>query len=116
MLCEVTSAGSKTLSDPQTAVTPYASCESAPLFVVQVIVAPDAVIADEVIAENVRGPTRETLAATDEPFNVAVIFAAWAETRTAGLAGELGGGGLGGTASGGRTGQRGVGGVAGATT
>jgi len=56
------------------------------LFVVQVIVAPDAVIADEVIAENVRGPTRETLAATDEPFNVAVILAAWSETSTPVLA------------------------------
>ena len=54
-LCEVTSAGSKALTDPYAVVAPYASCESEALLVVQVIVAPDAVIADAVMPETSEG-------------------------------------------------------------
>ncbi len=72
ILCEVTKAGINALTDPYAEVSPYATCESAPLLVVQVIVAPDAVIVDVVIPERVTGATSESVAAADVPFNVAV--------------------------------------------
>ncbi len=71
--------GSRALTDPYAAVAPYATCESAPLLVVQVIVAPDAVIEDAVIPEIVSGATNESVADLDEPFNVAVTVAVWSE-------------------------------------
>jgi hypothetical protein len=74
------------LTDPYAEVTPYATCESAPLLVFQAIVAPDAVIADAVIPERVRGATSEMLAAADEPLRVAVTVAVWSETNAPVLA------------------------------
>jgi hypothetical protein len=50
------------------------------LFVIQAIVAPDAVIALAVVPEIVRGATSEMLAVAEEPFKVAVTVAVWSET------------------------------------
>ena len=80
-LCDVTRAGINAVTVPYAEVSPYASCESAALLVVQEMVAPDAVMADEAVAEMVRGATSETLAVADEPFNVAVTVTAWSESR-----------------------------------
>ena len=62
---------------------------------VQVIVAPDAVIADAEVPERVRGATSESVAGLDEPFNVAVTVAVWSESERAGAGGERGGSGVG---------------------
>ena len=75
IVCEVPGAGSKTLTDPYAAVAPYATCELEFLPVIQVIVAPDAVIADAVTPERVAGASRERVADVEEPFSVAVIVA-----------------------------------------
>ena len=53
---------------PVCGVVPYASCESEALLVVQVIVAPDAVMADTVVSETVRGATSERVVGLDDPF------------------------------------------------
>ena len=86
ILCEVTRAGSKLLSDPYAAVVPYASCESEALLVVQVIVAPDGVMADTVVSETVRGATSERVVGLDAPFKVAVIVADWSASKAPALA------------------------------
>lgn len=92
ILCEVTRLGINALTSPYAAVTPYATCESDAMLVVQAIVAPDAVIADAVIPEMVTGAagaTSESEAAADEPFNVAVRVADWFETSALVLAVNL---------------------------
>ena len=61
-MCDVTSAVSRGLTDPYAIVAPYATCESAPLFVFQVIVAPDAVFEDAEVPEIVTGPTNVSVA------------------------------------------------------
>ena len=80
-LWEVTRAGINAVTDPYAEVSPYASCESAALLVVQEMVAPDAVMADEAVAETVRGAISDTLAVADEPFNVAETVTAWSASR-----------------------------------
>jgi hypothetical protein len=54
--------------------------------VVQVIVAPDAVIAEAEVPETTRGATRATVAVLDEPFKVAVTVAAWSDSNAPALA------------------------------
>jgi hypothetical protein len=61
------------LAEPYEVVAPYMTCESAALLVVQVIVAPVAVIDEAVIPERVSGPNSESVDVLDELFNVAVI-------------------------------------------
>jgi hypothetical protein len=79
-------AESKVLMVPYAVVAPKDTCESDTLLVLQLIVAPDDVIALEVTPEMVRGATREILVRTDDPLSVAVRVAVWSEVTTLVLA------------------------------
>jgi hypothetical protein len=56
-VCDVTNDGFKILNDPYDVLSPYATSESPPLLVVQLIVAPDAVIAVVAVPLIVMGTT-----------------------------------------------------------
>ena len=74
-MCDVTMAESKVLMVPYAVVAPKDTCESDTLLVLQLIVAPDDVIALEVTPEMVRGATSEMVVRTEDPFSVAVRVA-----------------------------------------